>query len=387
MLAAGRAAQERATRGGRGQRCDAEALSDITATVANAGDDSSIAYASGSRLVEELHPDGVLIARSDPRGAIETVAFSHGYSALDIDDLRSGPDSESWSTCRGSRTCRDLYENADDFVARFPTRADLIRRFGARAWAVVPLSAADHIIGFMVVMFRTEHAFGDDERRFLLTVGDVVAQAMLRAAARVAEALALMSAENLAEAIAAEQGPAHRGAASHARRTRRRRRPLPAAPDPAVERPGGRDPGSATGRSRRRPVARMRPADPLASPAAAPPLQRALGGEDLAEEGDALVVRDDGVSRRVHTTGVPIRDARRPRHQRRARDRRRDRAAAAQTDSDLLAASATCSERGRRRNRARTSGCARGAVVRRRMWHPTSSIAAHCTCSPLHGSQ
>ncbi len=183
-----------------------EALSTITAAVANAGDDDVIARQTGETLQAAFDADGVLIARCDQQGEVEEVLFAHGYNAEDIALLRNDPDARSWSTTTVLRARVPVfYEFPEQFLARYPTRGPVVERFGARSWSVAPLVAANQVLGFFVLMFRSPHRFASGERRFVATVGDVVSQAMLRARSRASEVLARRSAEMLAEAIAAER--------------------------------------------------------------------------------------------------------------------------------------------------------------------------------------
>jgi GAF domain-containing protein/anti-sigma regulatory factor (Ser/Thr protein kinase) len=287
-----------------------EALSAITAAVVNAVDDDVIARRAGERLRDTFEADGVLIARCDPHGEIEDVLFAHGYISDDIAALRSEKDrrSSSTSVVVAGRVAA-FYEFPEEFLAQFPSRAEVLEQFGASAWTVAPLVAGNQVIGFFVVMFRSPHRFTSGERRFVATAADVVAQAMLRARSRAAEALARRSAEMLAEAIAAER--ARLAAVLHR---------MPAGLV-VVDSMGG-IPRVVLSNTRAAEILGPPPADDDAEawlalrgldgsplPPHSTPLRRALRGDELADADDALVVRDDGTVRRIRASAVPIRDA------------------------------------------------------------------------------
>ncbi len=287
-----------------------QALSTISAAISNAMSDDVIAHHAGEHLADALGADGVFVARSDTDGRIEEVLYTHGYDDGAIAHMRAQPDPDSWSTGQALRSRSPVfYELPEEFIARFPMREALVRDIGARSWTVVPLVAGDQEIGFFVVMFRSSHAFTPDERRFVATVGDLVAQSMVRARSRAAEVLARRSAETLAEAIAAERA---RLAAVL------QRMPAGLVVVDAI----GTRPRVVLSNERAVEILGPRPSDDDADawfvlrsldgsllPAEETPLHRALQGTEVVNPDAVLVVHRDGSTRRVRTTAVPIRDA------------------------------------------------------------------------------
>ncbi len=286
-----------------------ESLSAITAATVNAADDDVIARQTGEALQAVFGADGVLITRCDSQGVAGEVLFAHGYTDDEIAALQNDADQDSWSTTMVLRARVPVfYEFPEQFLARFPQRGPVVERFDARSWSVAPLVAANQVIGFFVLMFRSPHRFTSDERRFVATVGDVISQAMLRARSRASEVLARRSAEMLAEAIAAER--ARLAAVLHR---------MPAGLV-VVDAMGG-VPRVVLWNTRAAEILGPPPADDDAEtwfaiggldgdavrPATA--LQRALRGEELGEGEDVLVTREDGTTCRIRTTAVPIRDA------------------------------------------------------------------------------
>jgi len=287
-----------------------EALSTITAAIVDEADDDVIGRRTCEALRAAFDADGVLIARCDLHGTVGEVLFAHGYTAAEVAALQNDDDHQSWSTSIVLRARAPVfYELPEQFLARFPNRGPIVEQLDARAWSVAPLMAANQVIGFFVVMFRSPHTFTSDERRFVATVGDIVSQAMLRARARAAEELARRSAEMLAEAIAAER--ARLAAVLHR---------MPAGLV-VVDNMGG-VPRVVLWNTRAAEILgpppadddagtwfAMRGSDAGAAHPAATVLGRALRGEELGDADDVLVRRDDGTTCRVRTTAVPIRDA------------------------------------------------------------------------------
>lgn len=92
-------------------------------------------------------------------------------------------------------------ESAAAHAARYPQRADLMRRTGCEALAFLPLAVETTTLGVMVVAFTEAHLFTPDEQAFLLALARQVAQALERARLYAAEQHARQSAELAAERV------------------------------------------------------------------------------------------------------------------------------------------------------------------------------------------
>jgi PAS domain S-box-containing protein len=286
-----------------------EALSATSAAIANVDDDRVIAREAGDRVCEALGADGVLFAHADGQGHVDDVLYARGYTDEQVARLREDPDVESWSTRSViPRRTPVFYELAEEFLAQFPSRAELVADVGARSWVVFPLVAGDHATGFGVVMFRTPHRFTSDERRFVATAADIVAQSMLRARAHRAEALTRHAAETLAEAIAAERARLaavlHRMPAGLVVVDGRAVRPRVALANTRAAEilgpPPPDDDADAWLTLRALDGSRVRPRTT--------PLHRALRGDETTEPQDGIVTHTDGTTSRVRVSAVPIRD-------------------------------------------------------------------------------
>ncbi len=71
--------------------------------------------------------------------------------------------------------------NTDDLLARYPGLRKESLRGDVQARAAIPLWAGDESIGALGVLFPVEHAFGTDERDYLIAVANLWAQALHRA--------------------------------------------------------------------------------------------------------------------------------------------------------------------------------------------------------------
>jgi len=76
---------------------------------------------------------------------------------------------------------RALYfGSAGELVARYPHLATSVASMGTGAFAAVPLSWQDQVVGVLAMSYATARAFDDAERRLLTTVANLGAQALER---------------------------------------------------------------------------------------------------------------------------------------------------------------------------------------------------------------
>lgn len=72
-------------------------------------------------------------------------------------------------------------ENLAAMIARYPDLADVVTVIGNNAWASIPLVAGGKVIGALGLSFSTGQIFNEEDRGFMLTVGQQCAQAIARA--------------------------------------------------------------------------------------------------------------------------------------------------------------------------------------------------------------
>jgi GAF domain-containing protein len=71
-----------------------------------------------------------------------------------------------------------------DLLGAYPNAAEVPRRIGDKAWAAVPLRVDGRTIGAIGLGFGRSRDLDVEERRFVLTVAQLLAQALERARLR-----------------------------------------------------------------------------------------------------------------------------------------------------------------------------------------------------------
>jgi signal transduction histidine kinase len=79
-----------------------------------------------------------------------------------------------------ARTGEPVFLNSESELRRYPEWCDAILRTGACAVAAVPVWANGHLRGVLGLTWITPHSFDEDERAFVLTLGIMCAQAIMR---------------------------------------------------------------------------------------------------------------------------------------------------------------------------------------------------------------
>jgi signal transduction histidine kinase len=79
-----------------------------------------------------------------------------------------------------ARTGEPVFMNSESEMRRYPAWCDAILAAGSCAAAVVPVWANGHLRGVLGLTWVTPHAFDEDERAFVLTLGVMCAQAIMR---------------------------------------------------------------------------------------------------------------------------------------------------------------------------------------------------------------
>ena len=79
-----------------------------------------------------------------------------------------------------ARTGQPVFLNSESELRRYPEWCEAILNTGARAVAAVPVWANGHLRGVLGLTWITPHTFDEDERAFVLTLGVMCAQAIMR---------------------------------------------------------------------------------------------------------------------------------------------------------------------------------------------------------------
>ncbi|MBN3923629.1 PAS domain-containing protein [Nostoc sp. NMS4] len=94
------------------------------------------------------------------------------------------------------RTGQPIFlENLAAMIARYPNLADVVTVIGNNAWASIPLVVEGKVIGALGLSFNTGQIFNEEDRGFLLTLGQQCGQAIARAQLYEAEKTARAQAE------------------------------------------------------------------------------------------------------------------------------------------------------------------------------------------------
>lgn len=99
-----------------------------------------------------------------------------------------------------ARTGEPVFLHSENELRRYPAWGDAIVRAGSHAAAAVPVWANGHLRGVLGLTWAAPRAFDEDERAFVLTLGVMCAQAIMRARLRVAEQKAREAAEHANQA-------------------------------------------------------------------------------------------------------------------------------------------------------------------------------------------
>ncbi|OYD99888.1 PAS domain S-box protein [Nostoc sp. 'Peltigera membranacea cyanobiont' 232] len=135
------------------------------------------------------------------------VLLTEGNSALKVVQAIGYPQTliNTWTTfpitapnqiAETVRTGQPIFlENLAAMIARYPDLADVVTVMENNAWASIPLVAEGKVIGALGLSFTTGQIFNEEDRGFMLTLGQQCAQAIVRAQLYEAEKTARAQAE------------------------------------------------------------------------------------------------------------------------------------------------------------------------------------------------
>ncbi|MEH2320982.1 PAS domain S-box protein [Nostoc sp.] len=119
-----------------------------------------------------------------------------GYPQSVIDTWASFPITTPNQIAETVRTRQPIFlENLAAMIAKYPNLADVVTLTGNNAWASIPLIAEGKIIGALELSFATAQIFNEEDRGFILTIGQQCGQAIARAQLYEAEKTARAQAE------------------------------------------------------------------------------------------------------------------------------------------------------------------------------------------------
>jgi serine phosphatase RsbU (regulator of sigma subunit) len=175
-------------------------LQSLTAAFAGAMTTDQIADAVVDTGLAAMDAQSGALALLSEEGTELTIVRAAGYQGDVQNEWRTFPVSENLPLSEAVRT-RELVllESVEARDARYPLLAK--QPTPNRSFACVPLIVENHALGGLTYSFADARSFTDDERSFLLALGQLTAQALERARLYEAEHEALARAEAAAERL------------------------------------------------------------------------------------------------------------------------------------------------------------------------------------------
>jgi hypothetical protein len=171
-------------------------LQRITAALSEAITPQQVADVVVNQGTAALAATGGSVVLLSERGTSLKVIQAIGYPELFIDAWTSYPQNISVPTTEAIRTGQPIFlENVEVLLSKFPHLADALRIMGHCAFTAIPLMVEGKVIGAMGLSFATAQVFNEEERGFILTLGQQCAQAIARAQLYEAEQTAREQAE------------------------------------------------------------------------------------------------------------------------------------------------------------------------------------------------
>ncbi len=119
-----------------------------------------------------------------------------GYPQTLINTWTSFPITAPNQIAETVRTGQPIFlENLAAMIARYPDLADVVTVIANNAWASIPLIVEGKVIGALGLSFATGQIFNEEDRGFMMTLGQQCAQAIARAQLYEAEKTARAQAE------------------------------------------------------------------------------------------------------------------------------------------------------------------------------------------------
>ncbi|MYY04824.1 MULTISPECIES: SpoIIE family protein phosphatase [unclassified Streptomyces] len=155
-------------------------LLDAGRALAEAGSTTEVLRVAYSLSMPGFSPDGLAVFGVE--GERLTIVGQHGHTLGDEGPFTDMPLETDYPATEVIRTGRAIYlPTPDDYRSRYPATWPLVRRFGRRSWAFLPLIVSGRTMGTWMAGFRHPVSFSPDERSVLTTVARMLAQALDRA--------------------------------------------------------------------------------------------------------------------------------------------------------------------------------------------------------------
>ncbi|MCC5613888.1 PAS domain S-box protein [Nostoc sp. CHAB 5836] len=171
-------------------------LQRITAALSEALTPQQVADVVVNQGISALEGTGGSVVLLDQLGSDLKIVQAIGYPQSLIDTWASFPITGSNQIAETVRTGQPIFvENLAAMIARYPSLADIVTLTGNNAWASIPLIAEGKVIGALGLSFTNVQIFNEEDRGFMLTLGQQCGQAIARAQLYEAEKIARAQAE------------------------------------------------------------------------------------------------------------------------------------------------------------------------------------------------
>jgi GAF domain-containing protein len=184
-------AEERADRE-RSDRIEAERaaarlrrIESVSASIGSLLAPRAIARVAIENGLSLLEPSSATVVQASPSGEVLEILHAQGWPddlALELRTMRADAPALVAEAFRIQTAIWLSTEEA--LLAAYPNAAELARRIGDRGWAAVPLRVDGRTIGALSLGFPRPRDLDAEERRFVLTVAQLVAQALERSRLR-----------------------------------------------------------------------------------------------------------------------------------------------------------------------------------------------------------
>ncbi|MEH0628473.1 SpoIIE family protein phosphatase [Streptomyces stelliscabiei] len=155
-------------------------IAELTTALAKATTSRDVVDAVARRVLPPFGAVGLVMQTIEGDRAYNVGAV--GYPQKFLDRLDGSPFHEAtpvWDSLLSSAPV--FISSAEEYAARYPSRADLPHKAGKQAWAFLPLTASGRLLGACVISFDHPRRLTSEERTLLTAISGLVAQALDRA--------------------------------------------------------------------------------------------------------------------------------------------------------------------------------------------------------------
>ncbi|MEJ6480828.1 PAS domain S-box protein [Nostoc punctiforme UO1] len=171
-------------------------LQKITAALSEALTSQQVADVVVNQGIAALEATGGSVVLLTEGDTSLKVVQAIGYPQTLINTWATFPITSPNQIAETVRTSEPIFlENLAAMIARYPNLAEVVTLTGNNAWASIPLIAEGKVIGALGLSFINEQIFNEEDRGFMLTLGQQCAQAIARAQLYEAEKTARAQAE------------------------------------------------------------------------------------------------------------------------------------------------------------------------------------------------